>query len=556
MKNIRRSAAALLLSVLFCTAAFCAEKSKNIVILYTNDVHSAVDANIGYAGITAMKNDLREQNKYVLLVDSGDIIQGDPLCTLSKGTDIVDIFNRAGYDYMTLGNHEFDYGLEQLSNFLDRLNVQCLNCNITYSGTKTNALAKTKPYAIKQLGGKKLAFIGVTTPDTYTSTRPVFFKENGKTVYSFFGGRRASVEGLAKTVQEYVNECRRKGADYVIVLSHLGDSESKFNSRLLIRNSYGIDVVLDGHDHHVIPHEICKNRDNKDVLLTSTGTRFANAGKLTLTPEGKFSSELVSSYAGKDSGVAGYIAALRKKLEERLSKKIGHTAFELSDKDDGGIRLVRNRETGLGNLCADALRAAGNTDMAIINGGGIRNPIPAGDVTLNTLFRVFPFDGRVCAVKISGKTLLDVLEFSCSQMKKEYKKDGSAAGEFGGFLSVSGVSFCVDLSVPSPVIADEDRTFREISGKRRVYNVWLTDKSGRKIRKLDENGEYSMAGTDYLLSNGGNGYSMLADCTPLPCEIMSDCGALEKYVTETLGGKIPNRYKAPEDRIKITYGRE
>ncbi|MDO4952821.1 MAG: bifunctional UDP-sugar hydrolase/5'-nucleotidase, partial [Synergistaceae bacterium] len=352
MNFIKRFAAALLLPIILCTAAFCAEKSNNIVILYTNDVHSAVDTNIGYAGITAMKKDLKEQNRHVLLVDNGDIIQGDPLCTLSKGMDTVDIFNHAGYDYMTLGNHEFDYGLEQLSVFLDRLAVQCLNCNITYSGTKTNALAKTKPYAIKQLGGKKIAFIGVTTPDTYTSARPDFFKENGKTVYSFFGGRRASVEGLAKTVQEYVNECRRKGADYVILLSHLGDSESKFNSRLLIRNSYGIDVVLDGHDHHTIPHEICKNRDNKDVLLTSTGTRFAYVGKLTITPDGKFSSELVSSYAGKDGKVADYIAALRKKLEQRLSKKTGHTAFELSDRDTGGIRLVRNRETGLGNLCA------------------------------------------------------------------------------------------------------------------------------------------------------------------------------------------------------------
>ncbi len=551
MKIIRRFAAALILPIILCTAAFSGEKSKDTVILYTNDVHSAVDSNIGYAGLAAMKQEFEKQHEHVLLVDSGDMIQGDVLCTFSKGMDIINIVNRAGYDVYTLGNHEFDYGLPRLEEFLSLLKPQCVNCNIVYSGSKKNIFTKVKPYVIKETGGRKIAFLGVTTPNTFASVSLDYFKEDGKLAYNFFGGRHASVEGLAKTVQEYVNAARREGADTVILLSHLGDTENRINSRALIKNSYGIDVVLDGHDHHVLAGEICKNKDNKDVLLTSTGTRFANVGKLIISPDGKIRCELISSYDKKDTRVAGYIAALRKKLDKTLSETAGHTAFELSGKSADGIRLTRNRETGIGNFCADAVKYAAKTDIAIINGGGIRTAIPAGDITTGSLLNVFPFDNRLCAAEVSGKTLLEVLEFSCCQIQRDYKKDGQAVGEFGGFLNVAGISFTVDTSVSSPAVTDENNIFVKIDGRRRVSDAWLIDKNGRKTEKIDENKTYSIASIDYLLDRGGNGYSLLKSLKKLPCPVLTDCEALQLYIKEGLNSEIPNRYKHPEGRITV-----
>ena len=551
MKLLRHFAAALIIPLILCTAAFCAEKSKDIVILYTNDVHSAVDTNIGYAGLAAMKQELAEQYEHVLLVDSGDMIQGDVLCTFSKGMDIINIVNRTGYDVYTLGNHEFDYGLPRLEEFINRLKPQCVSCNIAYSGSGRNIFAKVKPYVIKDTGGRKTAFIGVTTPDTFVSVSLDYFKEDGKLAYNFFGGRHASVEGLAKTVQEYVNAARREGADTVILLSHLGDTESCINSRALIKNSYGIDVVLDGHDHHVLTGEICKNKDNKEVLLTSTGARFANVGKLIISPDGKISSELISKYDKKDPRMADYITLLRKKLEKTLSEKAGHTAFELSDKSTDGIRLTRNRETGIGNFCADAVKYAAKTDIAFINGGGIRASIPAGDITTGSLLKVFPFDNQLSATEISGKTLLDILEFSCRQIEKDYQKEGKAVGEFGGFLNVSGLSFTVDTSIPSPAAADENNIFAKIDGRRRISNVWLIDKNGRKTEKIDENKTYGIASVEYLLDRGGNGYSMLKGLKKLQCPAITDCEALKIYIRDGLNGEIPDRYKQPEGRITI-----
>ncbi len=551
MKTIRHFAAAFIIPIILCTAAFSGEKSKDIVILYTNDIHSAVDTNIGYAGLAAMKQELAEQYEHVLLVDSGDMIQGDVLCTFSKGMDIINIVNRAGYDVYTLGNHEFDYGLPRLEEFINRLKPQCVSCNIAYSGSGRNIFAKVKPYVIKDTGGRKTAFIGVTTPDTFVSVSQEYFKENGKLAYNFYGGRRASVEGLAKTVQEQVNAARREGADTVILLSHLGDTESRVTSRALIKNSRGIDAVLDGHDHHVLAGEICRNKDNKDVLLTSTGARFANVGKLIISPDGKIRSELINKYNKKDPHAADYIAALRKKLGKTLSKTAGHTAFELSDKSADGIRLTRNRETGIGNFCADAVKYAAKTDIAFINGGGIRTSIPAGEITVGSLLKVFPFDNLLRAAEISGKTLLDVLEFSCCRLQKDYQKEGKAVGEFGGFLNVSGLSFAIDTSIPSPIIADENNIFVKIDGRRRVSDVWLIDKNGRKTEKIDENKKYSLASVEYLLDRSGNGYSMLKGLKKLPCPALTDCEALKLYIKEGLNSEIPDRYKQPEGRITV-----
>jgi len=550
LKKLRTVLLSLLLLCMLVSASFA--NNGDVVILFTNDVHSHVDTNIGYSGAAAMKQKLQTEGGSVLLVDSGDILQGDVLCTLSKGEIPVKLFDMVGYDFYTLGNHEFDYGVERLSELLDMTKTECVNCNIVYcgEGEKPEFLTKIKPYAIKQAGNKKIAFIGVTTPNCLESVMPGTFAEQGKNVYSFFGGHSASDEGLAKAVQPIINECKRQGADYVIVLSHLGDAENLHTSRALIKNSYNVDVVLDGHDHHVISGEICKNKDNKNVLLCSTGCYFANIGKITITADGKISSELISAYPKKDAKIVFATEKARKQADEMLSKQIGYTDFALPITSKSGARLVRCRETGIGNLCADVWANAMDTQIAFMNGGSLRAAIAHGVVCQRDILNMLPFENKLYVIEIKGSDLLDVLELSCSQIQKESEKGGKAIGEFGGFLPVHGLQFTVDSLILSPVVYDEKRGDVSINGKRRVSDVWLTDCDGRKIEQIMPEKTYSAAMCDYL-AEGGNGYSMLKKYKPVKQSTKTDYEIMCDAIKNTFGGKIPKRYKGAEGRIEI-----
>lgn len=550
MKRLKSLLISLLLLCVVASAAFA--NNGDIVILFTNDVHSHVDTNIGYSGAAAMKQKLKAEGNNVLLVDSGDILQGDELCTLSKGEVPVKLFDMAGYDFFTLGNHEFDYGVERLSELLGMTKTQCLNCNIIYKGThKTPAFfSRIKPYAIKQIGGKNIAFVGVTTTDYIESVMPGTFTEQGKTVYSFFGGHRASDEGLAKAVQPIINECRRKGADYVVVLSHLGDAGSLHTSRALIKNSYNIDVLLDGHDHHVISGEVCKNKDNKNVILCSTGCYFANIGKITITSDGKISSELISTYPEKNAEIVSATEKARKQADEILSKQIGYTDFELTITSKSGARVVRCRETGIGNLCADVWANAMGTQIAFMNGGSVRATIPKGKITKRNILNTLPFGGRLEVIEIKGSDLLDALELSCFRVRGESEANGNAIGEFGGFLSVHGLQFTVDSLVPSPVIYNEKQCSDAIKGKRKVSDVWLTDSNGRKIEQIMPEKIYTLTASDYI-ARGGNGYSMLKKYKLVKASVSIDYEIMCDATETMFGGKIPGRYKEVEGRIKV-----
>lgn len=550
MNKLKKIWVAVFLLCVFASVTLASDG--DIAILYTNDVHSHVDTNIGYAGVAAMKQQLEAEGTAVLLVDCGDILQGDVLCAVSKGKIPMKLFDMAGYDFFTLGNHEFDYGTERLAQLLNGLRTPCLNCNIVYtgSGRTPKFLSKLKPYAIKEIAGKRIAFIGVATPDTVTSSSPENFIENRKIAYSFFGGHKASDEGLSKNVQQYVNECRHKGVDYVVILSHLGDSASRHTSRALIRNSYGIDIVLDGHDHHVIPGDICKNKDSKSVLLTSTGTAFANVGKVIISKDGKISSELISNFTQKEPKLAEEIAKQRKQTDKLLSKQIGYADFALPITSQSGARLLRCRETGIGNFCADAFAHACKTQIALINGGGIRTYLPQGKITVKNVLNIMPFSNAVVSVKMSGSDLLDALEVSCSAVQKKSEENGNAIGENGGFFSVHGVRFFVDTSVPTPARYDETKHLWTYNGKRRVSDVWLVDENGKKIEKISRDKSYSVAMSDFTL-NGGDSYSMFKKYRPEIVLAKRDYEVLCDFIKNTLGGKIPKRYSAAEGRISI-----
>ena len=409
----------------------------DIVILYTNDVHCGVDDNLGYTGLATVKNALEAQGKHVVLVDNGDAVQGDTIGTLSNGEYIIDIMNEVGYDVATPGNHEFDYGMDQFLALTEQANFPYVSANFVDNDGNT----VLDPYVIKDVAGVKIAFVGISTPKTITTSTPKYFQDdNGNYIYAF--QQDETGEKLYAAVQSAVDAARAEGAQFVIALAHLGIEEdcSPWTSSEVIVNTTGIDAVLDGHSHSMIQGEKVKNKDGAEVLLSSTETKLAYIGCLTIKDDGSMSTTLIS-----DNGMKEFIGGIQEEFEELVNTVVASTDVDLIIKDPAsGERIVRVSETNLGDLCADAYRAMSGADVAIVNGGGVRADIPAGDITYGQIIAVHPFGNEMCVVECTGQEILDALELGCSKLP----------AESGGFLQVSGMTYTVDLNVESTVKLD------------------------------------------------------------------------------------------------------
>lgn len=555
MKQNRKRKFAVLcifLAVLLVCMAGCGAGSAqdDIVILYTGDVHCGIEENIGYAGLSAYKEELLEQSPYVFLVDTGDAVQGDFIGMTSAGGYIVDIMNQVGYDFAVPGNHEFDYGVEALKTLAERAEFPYLSCNITYSGSKENALEAIRPYEIVDCGNVSVAFIGVTTPYSISSTTPSYFMEDGQYVYSFMNGNDGT--DLYGCVQGYVDECRNEGADYVVVTAHLGNGEEygPFSSDLLAQNTEGIDVILDGHAHNTISCQVENNKNGEQVLISATGMKFANVGQLVITADGEIRTELISAYPKKDAEVEQYIHDIQATYEADLAKVVGTSEVVLTGYSETGARLVRNRETNIGNFCADAYRVVAGADIALVNGGGIRTDFPAGDITYKHLFDVHPFGNTLCMVEATGQEILDCLETCYRYALPAAEENGTAVGEDGGFQQVSGLKFTIDTSVSPSVTTDEHDRMVSIDGPRRVKDVMVLNEAG-EYAPLDANAVYTVASHNYLLKEGGSGCNMFADNTFLIDEGMADYQILITYMIDYLDGHIDSRYAQTEGRITV-----
>ena len=498
------------------------EPAKEIVILYTNDVHCGITEGIGYVGIARIKAALEAAGKEVILVDNGDSVQGDIIGTLSKGEAIVQLMNDIGYDVATIGNHEFDYGMEQFNKNVSLAKFQYVCCNFVNSKGE----AVLKPYTIIEKAGKKIAFVGIDTPQTFVSSTPTYFQDgNGNWIYSFCEGNNG--QDLYDKVQETVDAARAEGVDYVIALAHLGTdfSSTPWTSGEVIQNTNGIDVLLDGHSHTKEAGDTVKNKDGNDVLWTSTETKLAYLGMLTIDGEGKLSTMLLDASALKfmdsvgllkeDNGAAATVDAALKANEELVNTVVAKTDVDLVIKDPvAGVRIVRSQETNLGDLCADAYRAMGEADIAFVNGGGVRDVIPAGDVTFGQIIKVHPFGNALCVVEATGQEVLDALELSAASLPAEY----------GGFLQVSGLKLTIDLNVDSTVEKDEKNLFVQVAGNRRVKDVQVLQADGT-YAPIDPEKTYTVACHDYLLKNAGDGYTMFQDNT-----VLRDCVMLDNQV--------------------------
>lgn len=518
---------------------------EKIIILHTNDVHCQIDqkknkdgivTNIGYAGVLAYKKEMENLHgiNNVTLVDAGDAIQGGPIGTLSKGEYIVDIMNYVGYDVACPGNHEFDYGMEnflKLSTETSKANYICCN----FRDLEGNPILS--PYTLIKYGDLTIAYLGINTPESFTKSSPIYFQdENGNYIYDFAQGEKGQT--LYKTVQKYVDEAIKEGANYVVAIGHLGDEGASeyWSSKSLIKNTYGIDIFIDGHSHEVYS-EILKNKKGKNVLLAQTGTKLQNLGKITInTKNKKITSEFISNYKAQDEDAVNYIEGIKNKFSDVLQEVVAKSSVTLTTLDPTTHkRAIRNSETNLGDFCADAYRAMVGADIAFANGGGIRADIEEGDITYEEIINVHPFGNEICMIETTGQDILDALEVGACEYPIEN----------GGFLQVSGLSYTIDPSIPSSVVFNERGQFVKVDGKYRVTEVMVGNEP------LVLNKTYTLASHNYMIKNGGDGYTMFMDDKMIKDSVVIDNGALINYITENLNGVISDEYKNPKGSGRI-----
>ena len=528
-------------------------ESKGVVILHTNDVHcgfEADDSSFGVADLAAYKAHLEDEGYDVILVDAGDFVQGGVIGTLSDGEYPMQIMNELGYDVAVPGNHEFDYGMDTFFKLTGEAEFPYLSVNFTDLRTDEKPF---QAYTIIEAEQYRIAFVGLTTPETPTSSRPSNFQdEDGNFIYGFLGGDDGTA--LYTAVQNAIDAAYADGADYVFAIGHMGNYvyDDRWSSIAVFEHVSGLTGFIDGHSHSEIIGEGWDKSGN-DVWLTSTGTKLHTIGQITITPERQVNCELISKddYAvSTDENSAEYkayqkmsdfIAGIDEQYNELAGTVVAKTDVELTVNDpETGERAVRNSETNLGDLSADAYRAKTGADIGLINGGGVRANIAAGDITYGNIIDVQPFGNSLCVVEATGQQILDCLEMGAVH----------APEENGGFMQVSGLSYTVNTYIPSSVTTDENGNFTGVDGEYRVKNVLVNGEP------LDLEKVYTVASHNYLLLNGGDGMSMFKDCNMIAKEIALDNQALIDYITEDLGGTVGEEYSDPRGSGRIAVVNE
>lgn len=527
----------LSLALSITSAAANADNEKEIVILHTNDIHCAVDGDIGLAGVAAYKKELQKQygEQNVLLVDAGDAVQGGVIGTLSDGLYPLELMNAAGFDLAIPGNHEFDYGFPQFLTITKQAGFSYICSNLMELSTGKTLLPA---YELLDCGSVKLGFVGITTPSTITKSAPTFFKDgSGKFIYGFCQG--GDGQELYTAVQKAVDEAREAGADYVIAIGHMGinGAEPKWRSTAVIANTTGIDLFIDGHSHEQY-ETFAADKSGRSVPLAQTGTGLQAVGKAVIdTESGKISNELVGNITAKDPTVQNKLNEIQKKYQAEINRVVAKSSVTLTDIDPvTKERLVRTTETNLGDLCADAYRAATGADIAFMNGGGIRASIAAGDITYGDIINVNPYNNSICMVELTGQLLLDALEFS-ARLQPE---------ESGAFLHASGLTYTIDMSVPTSVELDSSGSFARVAGEYRVKDVKVGGAA------LDTAKTYTLASHNYMLKEGGDGFSMFSDCSMPLDEIVLDNQALIHFIADDLKGVVGEEYANPYGQGRIT----
>ena len=534
--GVTTAAAAMAVGAPAASACWTGEKSE-VTILYTNDVHTYIDKQapeLTYAAIAALKQSYQNAGKKVLLVDAGDHVQGTAYGSMDQGASIIELMNAAGYDAATPGNHEFDYGMDRAKELMRDADFPYLSCNWVDLRTNLRVLPEIKVFV---RGGVRIAFVGITTPETFTKSTPAYFMNKAQTkyIYDILGGEDG--QKLYSAVQKAVDKAKCL-ADVVIGLGHLGvdPSSSPWTSEEVIAHTTGFDAFIDGHSHTVMENKQVADASGRLVTLTQTGSYFANVGEMTIAPDGTISTRLVSTYDQEDPAVAAEQAAWVSSVDEMLGEKIAvaDTKFYITDPATGK-RRIRSGETNLGDFVADGIYTYFNEveqlhcDIAIMNGGGIRSDEDAGYWTFKTCKQVSPFGNVACLMSVTGKQIQDAMEFAA-------RFAGAEGKENGGFLQVAGATYEIHTDIPNTVQTDDKNVWiGSATGTPRVQNVKIYDRANGTYVPLDENKTYALAGMNYTLRNLGDGFAMFDGAELIKDYVSEDYLVMSTYAM-TFGG--------------------
>ena len=502
-----------------------AEMAGKTVILHTNDVHGAVE---GYAYIAQLKADYEAKGAEVILVDAGDFSQGTTYVSSTKGADAVTMMNAAGYDVVTLGNHEFDYGYAQLKENMSKAKFKVV-CADVFNEDGTPIFDANYTYTTKS--GVKVGFFGMETPETQTKANPALIK----------GLTFATGDAFTKAAADQV--AALKDADVVICLAHLGvDAESApYRSTDLYAAVKGIDFIVDGHSHTVM------TKGEKGESIQSTGTAFANIGVIVIDDASK-KIESNSLYEIKeDTAKDATVAAAAKVIVDRVDKEYG-VVFAKSEVTLNGAKAPngnRDSETNNGDLITDAMlwKVMQNKDgltvdadhvVAITNGGGIRAAIKPGDVTKKDINTVLPFGNTVAVIYVTGAELLEALEASTYSLP------------VGGFPQVCGINFTLSTAVAYDANA-ETYPASTYYGPKSINRVVINSINGKEFKA---NEVYAVVTNNFCAAGGDTYYAFKAASAQFDTGIPLDEAVME-YVTTELKGVIGAQYAAPQGRILL-----
>ena len=556
-----------------------ASPKEDVVILYTNDVHTYIDNPLSYDVIAGIRDELQKTygEGNVLLADAGDHVQGTAYGSMDKGDTIIELMNAARYDVATLGNHEFDYGMEKALSNVEAAAFPYVSCNFYHEkdGVAGERVLESA-HIFETSGGLRVAVVGITTPESFTKSTPAYFQdENGSYIYGISGGEDGSA--LAADVQAAVDAVK-ENADVVIALGHLGDDPASepWTSERVIAAVSGLNAFIDGHSHSTVVGKEVSDKDGNTVILTQTGEYFDAIGMMVIDGEtGAITTDLIGYneitepvldekgevkkddkgndvtevvgyelvselYTGDawpvDENVANVKNEWMADVDGKLGAKIGETALTLDNYDADGKRLVRSQETNTGDFCADALyylfdNMGLDVDVAVMNGGGVRNKAVTGELTYKTAKSIHTFGNVACLQTITGQQLLDALEWGA--------RSAGTGEECGGFLQVAGITYKIDAEWPESTQKDDKGVWIGApTGGYRVHDVEVYNKETDAYEPLDLTSSYNLAGYNYTLRDLGDGFNMFSGAVNVLDYVMEDYMVLANYISGFEGGVI------------------
>ena len=509
--------------------------SLGLAIVHTNDVHGHVeydDVSLGLAAVAKLREQLEGEGYEVLLFDAGDAVQGTNVVNLHQGDTAIEFMNAIGYDALTLGNHEFDYGPDHLDGYRAAATFPLLSANVIVAETGKTRVDAHTTFTLKD--GRKLGVFGLTTPETSTKANPLFVK----------GLSFLAADDLYACAQREVDALRAEGCDLVVCMAHLGehDESAPNRARDVVAHVSGIDLVIDGHDHKE-EEQVLKDASGHDTLVVESECHSHMVGIVYWGPDGALEHRFVrhDDTDAQDGEVAAPVHKAVEETEESLTEVVASTPFELYGYHNPG---VRTEETNMGDFVADALLwktqlvAEDSPNLALVNGGTIRDSLAAGDITEGGIVAVLPFINELVTIEVTGHELLEAFETSCSLTPKS----------LGGFPQVAGITYTIDTTVPF----EEGEAY-----EGSVYHA--PAKPGSRVRidevdgePFDEDKTYVLATIDFV-SGGGDTYHVFLDAA---ARSQKDCGvtlrdSFRDYLTDGCQGEVPGEYEKPQGRITV-----